>query len=96
MRESRMLHPVRLKFGSCQMCGEPAGVITRDGLQVCGIECLKKWRSGVKTKPICPVCKGESLHRDGACWACDCGWKGYNAERVILDEGKEDKPDVHD
>ena len=50
----------------------------------------------MKTKPICPVCKSERLHRDGACWACDCGWKGYNAERVILDEGKEDKPDVHD
>lgn len=75
-------------FDSCTLCGEPAGLIIQQReRQFCGIECLTKWRSGVKTKPVCPVCKGESLHRDGACWVCDhCQWKGYNAERVILDE----------
>ena len=71
-----------LPFGYCVICGDPAGIIYH-GTQVCGIECLKKWRSGVKTKPICPICKGESLYRDGACYVCsNCKHKCVYPTRV--------------
>lgn len=70
-----------LPFGYCVICGDPAGIIYH-GTQLCGIVCFKKWRSGVKTKAICPVCSKEDIYRDGAFWQCKCGWRGVYAKRV--------------
>lgn len=78
---------------SCTLCGEPAGLIIQQReRQFCGIECLERWRSGVKTKPICPVCKGESLHKDVAWWVCGhCNWKGAYPTRVEVKEDGDGK-----
>lgn len=43
----------------------------------------------MKTKPICPVCRSESLYRDAAWWVCNqCPWKGSYPERVEIKENE--------
>lgn len=80
-----------LPFSYCVICGDPAGLIYH-GTQVCGMVCFNKWRSGVKTRPVCPVCKGESLHRDAAWWVCpSCQWKGVYPARVEVKEDGNEK-----
>ena len=78
-----------IPFAYCQICGDPAGLITPGKRQFCGISCMSKGRQGMKTKPVCPICKGGSLHRDAAWWVCpNCKWKGVYPDRVeVKDDG---------
>ena len=78
-----------LPFGYCVICGDPAALIYH-GTQVCGMVCFKKWRSGMKTKAVCPHC-GKDCYRDGAWWACKCGYKGVYPDRVEVKENDETK-----
>ena len=79
-------------FDYCQICGDPAGLITPGKRQFCSIVCMEKGRSGMKTKPVCPHCKADLTRRDGPWWVCDtpkCFYKGVYPDRVEVLELKE-------